>query len=138
MLDILLNDPNPNPEILFRAGFLNSLGYKFDIPWLRREDVRDLSKTIGRRPFQPACQLHVWKISSWGKKTKRGYPLPRKALEADVGDAAYALGMTHLSLGDKQKALENLEDYRKRRPNDENTAKIIDAICNGTIEFKMN
>ena len=72
------------------------------------------------------------------KKPKEAIPYLEKALEAGVGDAAYALGMTHLSLGDKQKALENLEDYRKRRPNDENTVKIIDAIRNGTIEFKMN
>ncbi len=31
MLDILINGPTPNPELLVRAGYLNSIGYNLDI-----------------------------------------------------------------------------------------------------------
>ena len=53
-------------------------------------------------------------------------------------DAAYAIGMTYLALGNKGKALERLEDYKRRKPADGNVDKLINAIRNGKIEFKKN
>jgi len=71
-------------------------------------------------------------------KPKDALPYLEKALSVGVSDAAYALGMTHLSLGNKESALENLEAYRQRNPNDMNVAKLIDAIRNGKVEIKRN
>lgn len=50
--------------------------------------------------------------------------------------AAYAIGLTHLALGDKERALKSLEDYKRSSPNDTNVDKITDAIRNGKIELK--
>ena len=69
-------------------------------------------------------------------KSKEAIPYLEKALSAGIANAAYSLGMTRLPLGDKQKTLEHLEAYRQRKPNDENIAKIIDAIKNGKVEMK--
>ena len=138
MLDILLNDPSPNAEILLRAGFINSLGYNLDIPGSGEKTSAIFERLLEAAPSNPRANYMYGRFLAGAKKPKEAIPYLEKALEAGVGDAVYALGMTHLSLGDKQKALKNLEDYRKRRPNDENTAKIIDAIRNGTGEFKTN
>ena len=71
-------------------------------------------------------------------KPKEALPYLEKALAVGVTDAAYALGMTYLTLGNKQKALENLEAYRQRNPNDGNVAKLIDGIRNGKVEIKRS
>jgi regulator of sirC expression with transglutaminase-like and TPR domain len=51
-------------------------------------------------------------------------------------NADYTLGLAYSAVGDKKKALENLEHYAKRVPDDGNAAKLIDAIRNGNIEMK--
>ena len=71
-------------------------------------------------------------------KPKEALPYLEKALSVGVVDAAYAIGMTYLTLGDKDRALKNLEDYKRRKPSDRNVDKLIDAIRNGKIEFKRS
>ena len=69
-------------------------------------------------------------------KPKEALPYLEKALAVGVADAAYAIGMTYLTLGNAEQALKNLEDYKRRKPGDTNVDKLIDAIRNGKIEFK--
>jgi len=71
-------------------------------------------------------------------KPKEALPYLEKALAAGVTDAAYAIGMTYLTLGDKKQALRHLENYKQRNPGDGNVDKLIEAIRNGKIEFKRN
>jgi len=71
-------------------------------------------------------------------KPKEALPYLEKALAVGVTDAAYAIGMVYLTLGNKEKALENLKAYKRRKPNDGNVDKLIDAIRNGKIELKRN
>ena len=138
MLDILVNNPSPNPELLLRAAFLNSIGYNLDIPGSGEKTSAIFQRLLAAAPSVPRANYMYGKFLAGARNPKEAIPHLEKALAAGVGDAAYALGMTYLSLGDKEKALENLEDYRKRSPNDENAAVIIDAIRNGKIELKMN
>ena len=136
MLDILLSDPSPNPEILLRAGFINSLGHNLDIPGSGEKTSAIFQRLLSASPSDPRANYMYGRFLAGANKPEEAIPHLEKALAAGVGDAAYALGMTYLSLGDKEKALENLEDYRKRSPNDGNAAVIIDAIRNGKIERK--
>lgn len=71
-------------------------------------------------------------------KFKEALPYLEKALSVGVVDAAFAIGMTHLTLGDKEQALKYLEDYKRRKPSDGNVDKLIDAIRNGKVEFKRS
>jgi tetratricopeptide (TPR) repeat protein len=71
-------------------------------------------------------------------KPKEALPYIEKALSLGVIDAAYAIGMTHLTLGDKEQALKSLEDYKRRKPSDGSVDQLIDAIRNGKIEFQGN
>ena len=41
------------------------------------------------------------------------------------------MGLTYLSLGEKEKAITNLKSYTARVPGDENAARILDAAING-------
>ncbi len=57
-------------------------------------------------------------------------------MAASIADAAFTLGMAHLSLKDQDGALKYLEDYKRRRPGDANADRLIDAIRNGRIEVR--
>jgi hypothetical protein len=63
-------------------------------------------------------------------------PYLEKAKSLGVLAAEYPLGLAYSATGDRGKALENLENYSKRVPGDENVIKMIDAIRRGNIEIK--
>ncbi len=71
-------------------------------------------------------------------KPKEALPYLEKALAVGVADAAYAIGIAYLTLGDKERALRNLEDYKARNPGDTSVDKLMDAIRNGKVEFKRS
>jgi hypothetical protein len=46
------------------------------------------------------------------------------------------LGLSYQLTGDKAKAVENLESYTKRVPNDQDAARLLDAVRNDKVEVK--
>ncbi len=138
MLDIVVNGPSPDPEFLWRAGFLNSMGHNLDIPGSAEKTSAIFKKLLAAAPADPRGNYIYGTFLAGAGKPKEALPFLERALSVGVADAAYALGMTYLSLGDKQKALENLEAYRKHSPSDDNIAKLIDSIRNGKVEIKKS
>jgi tetratricopeptide (TPR) repeat protein len=138
MLDILINGPSPNPEILWRAGFLNSMGHNLDIAGSAEKTSAIFKKLLAMSPSDPRGNYMYGTFLAGVGKPKEALPYLEKALSVGVADASYTLGMVHLSLGNKDSALENLESYKQRNPNDMNVTKLIDAIRNGKVEIKRN
>lgn len=136
MLDILINGPTPNPELLVRAGFLNSIGYNLDIAGSAEKTTAIFQRLLTAAPSDPRGDFMYGTFLAGAGKPKEALPYLEKALAVGVVDAAYAIGMTYLTLGDKNKALENLESYKRRKPSDGDVDKLIDAIRNGKIEIK--
>jgi tetratricopeptide (TPR) repeat protein len=79
----------------------------------------------------------MWKLEGAGKP-KEALTYLEKARSLGVVDAVYSIGMTYLGLGDKEQALKNLEDFKRRTPNDSSINELIEAIRNGKIEFKKS
>lgn len=138
MLDILINAPTPNLELLARAGFLNSIGYNLSIAGSGEKTNSIFQKLLSAAPSDPRGNYMYGTFLAGAGKQKEALPYLEKALSVGVVDAAYAIGMTYLALGDKGKALERLEDYKRRKPADGNVDKLINAIRNGKIEFKKS
>jgi tetratricopeptide (TPR) repeat protein len=138
MLDIIVKDPNPHPEILLRAGFVNSIGYNLDIAGSSEKTISIFQKLLKVDPGNPQGNYLYGLFLAGANKQTEALPYVQKAIAADIVDAIYTLGMIYLSLGEKQKALEALESYKQRNPKDDNTSKIIEAIRNGRIEFKKS
>jgi hypothetical protein len=61
-------------------------------------------------------------------KKGEGIPFLEKAKSLGVVNADYWLGWSYVSVGEKTKAIENLENYTKRVPSDQNAARILDAV----------
>lgn len=138
LLDIMLEGPNPNPELLSRAGFLNSIGHNLDVAGSAEKTNAIFRKLLAVTPNDPRGNYMYGTFLAGAGKPKEALPYLEKALSVGVTDAAYALGMVHLTLGDKGRALENLLAYKGRNPDDGNVDKLIEAIRNGKVEVKRN
>jgi len=138
MLDILINGPAANPELLIRAGLLNSIGHNLDISGSAEKATGIFQRILTATPSDPKGNFLFGTFLARAGKPKEALPYLEKARAVGVADADYAIGMTYLSLGEKDRALENLEAYKRRNPNDGNIDKLIDAIRNGKIEFKKS
>lgn len=136
MLDILVNGPNPNPEFLWRAGSLNSMAHNLDISGSAERASANFQKLLAIVPSDPRGNYMYGAFLAGTGKSKEALPYLEKALSAGVSDASYTFGMVYLTLGDKQKAIENLEVYQKRNPGDSNTTKRLYGIRNGKVEIK--
>lgn len=137
MLGQLVTGPHPNPELLLRAAHVNSMGHNLDIPGAADKADALFKQLLAIAPGDVRGQhLYGVFLAGWGKP---GLALPHleKAASAGVVDAVYALGMTHLTLGDKDKAIASLEDYKRRRPSDAQVDKLIDAIRNGKVQVNQ-
>lgn len=138
MLDSLINVPSPHPELLIRAAHLNSMGHNLGVAGAGEKANLIFQRLLAILPSDARGNYMYGAFLSGVGKPKDALPYLEKALAIGVVDAAYAIGMTHLALGDKEKALKSLEDYKARRPGDGNVDKLIEAIRNGKIEFKTN
>jgi tetratricopeptide (TPR) repeat protein len=138
MLDIMVNGPNPNTELLWRTAFLNSMGHNLDIIGSAGKASTYFEKLLIAAPEDPRGNYMYGTFLAGAGQPKKALPYLQKALSLGVPPAAYALGMTYLSLGDKEKALENLEAYQRSNPDDPNTARIIDAIRSGKLKLNSS
>ncbi|WP_417069659.1 tetratricopeptide repeat protein [Niveibacterium terrae] len=138
MLDILTNVPNPNPAILVRAAYLNSIGHNLEIAGSAQKADALFRKLLAAQPADPRGNYMYGTFLSGAGKPGEALPYLEKALSAGVSDAAYTIAMTHLALGEKELALKSLADYKRSNPGDADTDKLIEAIRSGKIELKKN
>jgi tetratricopeptide (TPR) repeat protein len=138
MLDLLINVPSPQPELLVRAGELHGIGHNLGIAGSAEKANARFQKLLAIKPSDPRGNYMYGTFLAGTGKPALALPYLKQALAAGVTDAAYTIGMTYMFLGDKIQALKNLEDYQRRRPGDTNVVKLIDAIRNGKVEFKQN
>ena len=136
MLGMLVNGPNPHPELLLRAAQVNSMGHNLDVAGAAEQADALFQKLLAIAPDEIRGQ-HLYGVFLAGSgKPREALPHLEKAAGAGVVDAVYALGMTYLSLGDKDKALAKLQDYKQSRPGDAEVDKVMEAIRNGRFQVK--
>ena len=95
-------------------------------------------RLLAATPSDPRGNYMYGTLLAGVGKPKEALPYLEKALAVGVADAAYAIGIAYLTLGDKERALRNLEDYKARNPGDTSVDKLMDAIRNGKVEFKRS
>jgi tetratricopeptide (TPR) repeat protein len=136
MLDILVNGPNPQPEILFRAASVNSFGHNLNIPGAAEKASSIYQRLLAISPDHPRTNHSYGMFLAGTARLRESIPYLEKALAAGTVDAGYALGMVHLGLGDKEQALKYLESYKARAAAGADVSKLIEAIRSGKAEIK--
>jgi hypothetical protein len=138
MLDALTRAPNPDPEILRRAGLLNSMGRNLDIPGSEKKATLNFEQLLAIAPADPGGNYMYGTFLANSGKPSKALPYLKQALAAGMADASYSLGLAYLALNDEAKALENLEAYRQNNPNNASVASLIEAIGKGRLERRTS
>jgi tetratricopeptide (TPR) repeat protein len=136
MLDVLINVPSPNPDLLVRAARLNSIGHNLEIPGAAEKADANFNKLLAIAPADPRTNYLYGMFLAGSARSKEALPYLERALAGGINHAGYAIGMTHLALGDNSQALKYLEDYKRRQPGDKDVDQLIDAVRSGRIEIK--
>jgi hypothetical protein len=123
-------------SMLLRLALLHAVGHNLDIPGSGEKAVAIFDKVLQRWPNDPQANYRYGVFLAGTAKSRDAIPLLEKA-KLGVVDADYTLGLTYMSLGDKDKAVANLKSYTARVPGDENAARILDAVINGKVETKQ-
>ena len=136
MLDIALGGPTQNPDLLVRAAALQGIAHNLDIPGSAEKADALFRKLLAAQPGDARGSYLYGTFLAASARPKEALPHLDRALAAGVADAAYTLGMVHLSLGNREQALRSLEDYKRRKPDDASVDRLIEAIRNGKIEIR--
>lgn len=138
MLEAAFSNVEPPPEVLLRMGMLGAIGHNLDAPGAALYAQTHFVKLLNVKPDHAAGNLHYGTFLSATNRPQEALPYLTKAQEKGVVSALYALGMTHLALGNTVKALENLQAYQKAAPADTSVAKLIEALQSGKLELRKS
>lgn len=136
MMDILVDVPNPNPDLLLRTAFLNSIAHNLDVSGAAQKASTQYKKFLMMYPKDPkANYLYGLFLVGSGQAKESIAPLS-VAQKSGMVQAEYSLGLAYLTLNEQKKALSYLESYQRKMPSDTRTASLLQAIKEGKVEFK--
>jgi predicted Zn-dependent protease len=138
MLDRLVNGPDTSPELLVRAAHLHGIGHNLEIPGSAEKANGYFLRLLAAVPDEPRGNFMYGTFLAGVGKGREAIPYLDKALALGVVDAAYALGLTQLSIGEKDKAVLILQEYKRRKPGDPNIDRLIKAARSGSIEVQKH
>ena len=136
VLNIFIDSPNVHPEMLFRAAMANNIAHNLDVPKAAEKANDIYQRLLKIAPDNLNVNYNYGVFLASASKIKESIPYLEKALSLGAIDAEYSLGMVYVSLGDKSKALQYLENYKKSTSNNSEVSKLIEALKNEKTEIK--
>lgn len=123
-----------------RASMVNSLAYNFNIEGSLQKAVMYFERILAKDPNEVYANYYygVFLAGIPGKQ-KEAIGYLEKAVKLGVTKAYWGLSLSYLSLNDKKKAIEYMQEYKHNFPNDKNADIFLDAISNikGNVEIKQ-
>ena len=116
------------PEVLLRMGTLGAYGHNLELPNAAAYAQTRFTRLLQTNPEHVAGNYHYGQFLAGTGRAKEALPYLTKAKDKGVVAALYALGMVHLSLGDKPRAIEMLTAYQRAEPTNGSVGKLIQAI----------
>ncbi|MBF0284522.1 MAG: hypothetical protein HQL51_08700 [Magnetococcales bacterium] len=137
MMASLTNASKPDPNFLLRSGILHDIGHNLDIPGSAEKAEENFKKLLVQYPNDPKANYLFGKfLAGTATKNKEAIPYLEKAIELGVTNAMYSLGMLYMVLQKREKAIELLESYLAKKP-DEKLAGLVKAMREGKVKSKM-
>lgn len=136
VFEILVAGPESTPGILRRAGFFYSIGHNLDIQGHAERAVACFQRLLAMEPADPQGNFMFGAFLGGAGKAKESIPFLEKAVAGGISDANYSLGMSHLALGNKEKALALFSKYKAITPGDKSIDELIKSINAGQYEVK--
>jgi tetratricopeptide (TPR) repeat protein len=136
IFDKLTAEKDASADLLLKAAFVDGLAHNLDIRGAAEKAAQNYDRVLTRTPDNPRANLNFGIFLAGVGKWKESLPYLEKALKLGLDDAKYTLGVVHMSLGDKEKAIELLEGFGKTHPQDPRPKQLISAIRSGEIRVK--
>jgi hypothetical protein len=136
MLDPLTDNFSTSAPMLLRLAVLHTIGFNLDVPDSGQTARADFDKLLNLTPEDPQANFRYGAFLAATTRKGEGIPYLEKARSLGVANADYWLGWSYEVVGNKAKALENLEAYTKRVPDDVRAAAVLEAIRNDKFEIK--
>lgn len=129
MLEVVINAPRPDAGLLLRYARLNRYGHNLDLPGAAAKADASFLRLLQGQPDNPEANYEygLFLASSGQAALAIGYL--EKAIALGVGQASYTLGMSYLALGDRPKAMSQLQAYQRHYPQDLQVAKVLAALA---------
>lgn len=138
MLDALTKDQSAAPELISRAAAANGFAHNLSIKGAADNAQAQYLRLLALAPDHSRTNHRYGTFLAGTARLKESLPYLDKALATGTIEAAYALGLAHLGLGDKERALAYLEQYRKSAPTDAVVPKMIEAVKSGNVKINHN
>jgi tetratricopeptide (TPR) repeat protein len=136
VFDVLTAKKDADPELLLSAAFVDGIAHNLDVKGAAQKAIENYERVLKAEPDNAKANLQYGIfLAGTGSRQKDCIAYLEKALKLGVDDARYTLGLVHLTLGDKDKAIEYLEAYSKTQPKDERPQQIIEAIKSGRVKI---
>jgi tetratricopeptide (TPR) repeat protein len=136
LLEPLSQNFSDNAPLQLRLGLLHAIGFNLDIPGSHDKAVAAFSTLMELTPDDAQANYQYGAFLAATTRKGEGISFLEKAKSLGVVNAEYWLGWSYISVGEKTKAIENLENYTKRVPSDQNAARILDAVRNDKVKFE--
>jgi tetratricopeptide (TPR) repeat protein len=135
LLDPLFPNLSHDAPLQLRLAALHTVGFNLDIPGSFEKARSDFSAILATAPENPEANYQYGAFLAATTRKGEGIPFLEKASSLGVVNADYWLGWSYVALGEKTKAIENLERYTKNVPNDQRAAQVLDAVRNDKVNF---
>jgi tetratricopeptide (TPR) repeat protein len=137
VFDTLTAKDDTDTQMLFTAAILNGLAHNLDIEGAAQKTVVYYERILHREPENPKGNYYYGNFLAGASRPKESLPYLEKALKLGVDQAGYSLGLAYITMGDKAKALEYLESYSKKNPNNKEAKQLIEELKRGRIKFRV-
>jgi tetratricopeptide (TPR) repeat protein len=136
LLDPLSQNFSHSPPMQLRLGLLHAIGVNLDIPGSYEKSVASFSTLMELVPDDPQANYQYGAFLAATTRKGEGISFLERAKGLGVADAEYWLGWSYEIVGEKARALENLESYTKRVPSDQSAARMLEAVRNDKVKFE--
>ena len=137
MLDPLIESLASSPPLLLRLAVLHSVGHNLDVPDSAAKAVTAFNKLLSVAPQDPQANYRYGAFLAATTRKGEGIAYLEKAQSLGVSEADYWLGLSYQLIGNRERAVADLEAYTRHFPSDARAAALLDAIRNGKVQVKV-
>ena len=136
VFDQLVSPATRDSGLLFRAARLSAAAHNLDVKGAGARADKYYKRLIELKPGTGQFHHDYGAFLGGANRCKESVPHLKRAIELGKDGAIFSLAMSHLSLGEKDKAKEALTRYLAKYPNNKKAQTVLNAIENGKIEMK--
>ena len=143
IVDTVKQDFEADGEMALRAGMLYAMAFNLNLPEAAsRSSPQELNArhyyelAVKFNPNDPHAHLYLGNFLCSADAPQEGVAHLEKAVALGLTPARYSLGLCYLMVGDKARAIEQLERYLEADPSNQQARDALTAIRSGRVEDK--